>query len=84
MNNHDEKQVGSNLTGAAIPGKPGHQRDIPIPVDPNIEIGHEEKKDELREEHIENTDALLGDVHPTDRSENSQEEANAKKENGTE
>jgi hypothetical protein len=84
MNNHDEKQVGSNLTGAAIPGKPGHQRDIPIPVDPNIEAGHEEKEDDLREKHIENTDALLGDVHPADRSENSQEEADAKKENGTE
>jgi hypothetical protein len=84
MNKHDEKQVGSNLTGAAIPGKAGHQRDIPIPVDPNIEIGHEEKEDDLPEKHIENTDALLGDVHPTDRNENFQEEANGKKENGTE
>lgn len=84
MNNHDEKQVGSNLTGAAIPGKPGHQRDIPIPVDPNIEIGHKKKEDDLPEKHIENTDALLGGVHPTDFSENSQKEVNAKKENGTE
>ncbi|WP_285058343.1 hypothetical protein [Pedobacter ginsengisoli] len=88
MNNHDEKQVGSNLTGAAIPGKPGHQRDIPIPVDPNIEIGHEGKEDnkgdDLPTEHIQNTDALLGDVHPADYSENSQEKTNAKKENGKE
>ncbi len=69
MDNHGEKQVGSNLTGAAIPGKPGHQRDIQIPIDPNLEIEHEGKK--------------LGDVHPTDHSENSQKETNAKKENGT-
>jgi hypothetical protein len=80
MNNHDEKQVGSNLTGAAIPGKPGHQRDIPIPVDPNTEMEHKDK-DDLPAKHIENTDALLGDVHPKGRNENSQEDGNLKKEN---
>jgi hypothetical protein len=69
MNNHDEKQVGSNLTGAAIPGKPGHQRDIPI--------------DQHIEGHIENTDALLGDVDLINGSDNSPEESQAKKENGT-
>ena len=35
MENHEEneqtiKEVGSNLTGTAVPAKPGHQRDIPI------------------------------------------------------
>jgi hypothetical protein len=68
MNNHDEKQVGSNLTGAAIPGKPGHQRDIPIPVDPNIKMEHEDKEDDRPVKHIENTDALLGDIPPKDRT----------------
>lgn len=29
----------------------------------------------------ENTDALIGDVHPTDRSETTQEESNANSEN---
>jgi len=29
----------------------------------------------------ENTDAVIGDVHPTDRSETAQEEANANEEN---
>lgn len=82
MNNHDEKQVGSNLTGAAIPGKPGHQRDIPIPVDPNVEIEHEDKEDDLPVKHIDNTDALLGAVDPSEQSENSQEESSSKKENG--
>jgi len=49
MSSHEEKQVGSNLTGAAIPAKPGHQRDIPVDQYPDP---------------IENTDALLSDVNP--------------------
>ncbi|WP_276091550.1 hypothetical protein [Pedobacter sp. JY14-1] len=56
MNANEEKQLGSNLTGAAIPAKPGHQRDIAI------------------EDY---TSALLGDVHPTRRTSESQEDQNS-------
>ena len=66
------KEVGSNLTGTAVPGKPGHQRDIP----PQAYQSTEDKP----EKHTENTDALLGDVHPTERNNKSQEEHNAEKE----
>jgi hypothetical protein len=65
MNNHEEKQIGSNLTGAAIPAKPGHQRDIQIDQ-------YDEGKDQ-----VENTDALLGDVDPIKRNDESQENSNA-------
>lgn len=70
--NHVSKEVGSNLTGTAVPGKPGHQRDIP----PETYQGTKDKP----ENHIAHTDALLGDVHPTQRHNKSQEEGNAEKE----
>lgn len=83
MNANEEKQLGSNLTGAAIPAKPGHQRDIAI------ENYTSEEKNEDKAEgdekvrthpHVENTDALLGDVHPTRRTSESQEDQNASQE----
>lgn len=62
MENHEEKQVGSNLTGAAIPAKPGHQRDISIET---YVAGENDDQDQQQKPgHIENTDALLGDVIP--------------------
>ncbi|HKG08778.1 MAG TPA: hypothetical protein VKB19_20070 [Pedobacter sp.] len=64
MGNYNEKEVGSNLTGTAVPAKPGHQRDIPV----DQYIGTEELTDSSSPKHIENTDALLADVEP-DRDE---------------
>lgn len=82
METKDEKsapqELGSNLTGAALKGKPGHERDI------HTETFNEEKEtsetNDKAEAHIENTDALLGDVHPTKRHEKSQEQHNADRE----
>ena len=72
------KEIGSNLTGTAIHAKPGHERDIPI--DKYVEESDDEKSSDVPK-HIENTDAILGDVNPLNRNQNSQEEHNAKKEN---
>jgi hypothetical protein len=69
------KEVGSNLTGTALKGKPGHQRDIDTKI---FEAAGETKAPST--EPIGNTDALLGDVHPTHRSPKSQEQHNADKE----
>ena len=69
------KEIGSNLTGTALKGKPGHQRDIDAKT---FEEGLETKSQPA--EHIENTDALLGDVHPTHRNSKSQEQHNGDEE----
>ncbi|SMC45467.1 hypothetical protein [Pedobacter africanus] len=81
METKDEKsaprEIGSNLTGAALKGKPGHERDIPAAA---FNDDGEAKATDKPKEHIENTDALLGDVHPTKRHEKSQEQHNADQE----
>ena len=69
------RETGSNLTGTALKGKPGHQRDI----DPQ-KFEEAPKRTELPDGSIENTDALLGDVHPTRRNPKSQEQDNADQE----
>lgn len=72
------KEVGSNLTGAALKGKPGHDRDIDAKT---FEEEPEAKEETSASDNpIENTDALLGDVHPTHRSEKSQEQHNGDQE----
>lgn len=71
------REIGSNLTGTAVAGKPGHQRDIP-PETYSSDSAPAESA-EATEKHIENTDALLGDVHPTRRNEKSQEQHNAER-----
>jgi hypothetical protein len=56
--NHDENQqnlreVGSNLTGTAVPAKAGHQRDIPI----------EQYVAEQKEENSESKDDAATEVN---------------------
>jgi hypothetical protein len=77
-NNQEPKETGSNLTGTAIPKK----ADTTVP-------NYSEEDDELRKaedelpdanKFVENTDALIGDVDPHQRSQRSQEEHNADKE----
>ena len=70
IENSVPREIGSNLTGTAVAGKPGHKRDIP-PETYGSDSAPAESA-EAAEKHIENTDALLGDVHPT-RNEKSQE-----------
>lgn len=72
------QQVGSNLTGAVIAAKPGHQRDIAIE---QYQEPEDQEENNLPAKHMENTDALIGDVHPTVRNQKSQEELNANEEN---
>lgn len=72
------REIGSNLTGTAVAGKPGHQRDIP-PETYIDDSASAETTNPPEKKHIENTDALLGDVHPTRRNEKSQEQHNAER-----
>ena len=69
METQDEKsapkEIGSNLTGAALKGKPGHERDVTAQtVNDEAETKKEEGKKATDQagKHVENTDALLGDV----------------------
>jgi len=72
MNANEEKQIGSNLTGSAIPAKPGHQRDIAIE-------NYTSEGKSMTYPHVENTDALLGDVDPQ-RTSGSKEDQNPNRE----
>jgi len=58
------KEVGSNLTGTAVPAKPGHQRDIPI----NEYNDDVDDQKENGSGPTENTDALIGNVDSGDEN----------------
>ena len=69
METQDEKsapkEIGSNLTGADLKGKPGHERDVTAEtLNDEAETKKEEaeKATDQAEKHVENTDALLGNV----------------------
>ncbi|WP_256005629.1 MULTISPECIES: hypothetical protein [Pedobacter] len=64
MENEHEKPLGSNLTGTAVPAKPGHDRDIK----PEAYVP-ETDPEESNPDKAQNTDALLGDVSHDDTEE---------------
>lgn len=70
------REIGSNLTGTALSGKPGHERDVNIKT---FEPAQQAKSQS--DSHIKNTDTLLGDVHPIHRNQKSQEQHNGDQQN---
>lgn|GEM_PF-3821617 len=77
-NKQETKETGSNLTGTAIPKKTDTTVNDYSQDDDELRKAEDELPDANKS--VENTDALIGDVDPHQRSPRSQEEHNADRE----